>query len=189
MRILLIDNYDSFTYNLLHLLRNAGVDDIVVQKNDKVSTSQILKIDAVVFSPGPGLPSEAGMMKQIIEKYKSTKKMLGVCLGHQAIGEVFGAAIVHSGEIFHGEATNLNILDNAGVFKGIPTGTLVGRYHSWIISNHNFPSCLQVTATDNKGVIMAICHRDFDITGIQFHPESVMTPLGLSMVKNWLTMS
>lgn len=187
MRILLIDNYDSFTYNLFHLLQMAGGDEIVVQKNDRILTSAIVKCDAIVFSPGPGLPSKAGRMEQIIEAYKSKKKMLGVCLGHQAIGEIFGASVVHSGEIIHGEATPLNIVENGGIFDSIPNGTLVGRYHSWIISNTNFPSALKVTATDNQGIIMAIRHLHYDITGVQFHPESIMTPMGGKMIKNWLS--
>lgn len=186
MRILLIDNYDSFTYNLLHLLYTAGASEVVVQKNNKVTKRQISRSDALVFSPGPGLPSEAGLMKEIIEEYCSSKKMLGVCLGHQAIGEVFGAQIVHSGEIIHGEATQLHILDSSSLFKSIPEGSLVGRYHSWIIAKENFPSNLSITATDSKGVIMAIKHKEYNISGIQFHPESVMTPLGLIMMQNWL---
>lgn len=186
MNLLLIDNYDSFTWNLHQLLQKTGSHNIGVVKNDCIDETLLQKADAFIFSPGPGLPNDAGKMKSIIMSYASKKKMLGVCLGHQAIGEVFGAKIVRSNNIYHGVQTKLNIHSNIGIFKNIPQHTLVGRYHSWVISKSEFPENLEITATDDSGNIMAIKHKNLDITGIQFHPESIMTPTGMQMLKNWL---
>ncbi len=186
MKILLIDNYDSFTWNLHQLLLNAGVDEICVVENDKVKPEDIMKADALVFSPGPGLPDEAGQMKEIITKYAGQKKMLGICLGHQAIAEVFGARLMHADEIFHGTSTELVINENRLLFSDMPGKVMVGRYHSWVVSPENFPENLYITATDPKGVIMALRHKSYDITGVQFHPESILTPLGEKIIRNWL---
>ncbi len=186
MHILLIDNYDSFTWNLHQLLRQAGASCIDVVKNDSITESQIAHADALVFSPGPGLPHQAGEMGNIIRRHADNKKMLGVCLGHQAIGEVFGAKIIPAPNIYHGEQTPLHIICNNGIFNQIPQYTLVGRYHSWIVDKKGLPLDLKITATDDKGIIMAMQHVHFDITGIQFHPESIMTPTGLQMIKNWM---
>lgn len=186
MHILLIDNYDSFTWNLHQLLQQAGATRIDVVKNDEVADVDVKRADALVFSPGPGLPHQAGEMKNIISKHAGNKKMLGVCLGHQAIGEVFGAKVIPAPSIYHGEQTALHILYDDVIFKQVPQNTPVGRYHSWIVDKNGFPSDLEITATDGEGIIMAMRHTCFDITGIQFHPESIMTPAGLQMAQNWL---
>jgi anthranilate synthase component II len=186
MRILLIDNYDSFTWNLHQLLLNAGAGEIDVLKNDQDSAGLISKADAIVFSPGPGLPSDAGFMKEIIIQNAGSKKMLGICLGHQAIAEVYGAKLLHADEIFHGTATLLTILEPKYLFSNLPEMVSAGRYHSWVVDTLNFPSELLITATDEKGVIMALRHKTLDITGVQFHPESILTPLGEKMIRNWL---
>lgn len=186
MRILLIDNYDSFTWNLHQLLLKAGAAHIEVVKNDQIVPANIMKADAMVFSPGPGLPSEAGLMKEMISTYAGRKKILGICLGHQAIAEVFGAGLLQADEIFHGTATPLRILEQKYLFSDILENEPVGRYHSWIVDSNNFPPELLVTATDHKGVIMALRHRTLDITGVQFHPESILTPAGEKMMRNWI---
>ncbi len=186
MRILLIDNYDSFTWNLYQLLLKAGAGVIEVVKNDQVIPDHISRADAIVFSPGPGLPQDAGNMKEIIIQNLEMKKMLGICLGHQAIAEVFGASLIQSDVIFHGTATLLTILEPAYLFKEMPERVMAGRYHSWVVDPVNFPTELQVTATDEKGVIMAMRHKTLDITGVQFHPESILTPLGEKMIRNWM---
>jgi len=186
MKILLIDNYDSFTWNLHQLLENAGAGSIEVVKNDSFHYDQIRRSDALVFSPGPGLPGEAGRMKEIIQEFAGKKKMLGICLGHQAIAEVFGAKLVHSDEIFHGTTTHLKILEYGYLFYELTEDILVGRYHSWVVSTENFPPALKVTATDEKGVIMALRHTTLDITGVQYHPESILTPSGERMMRNWM---
>jgi anthranilate synthase component 2 len=186
MKILLIDNYDSFTWNLHHTLLKAGANVVNVVKNDAVEDEQAFNADAVVFSPGPGLPEEAGRMKEIIRLLSGTKKMLGICLGHQAIAEVFGAGLIHADEIFHGTSTKLEIKERSFVFRNLPAKVFVGRYHSWVVSTEDFPEALQITATDEKGVIMAFRHRSLEITGVQFHPESILTPLGEKMIRNWM---
>lgn len=186
MKILLIDNYDSFTWNLHHLLMNAGATEVDVVKNDSVDSNMIQKADALVFSPGPGLPDDAGQMKEIIRLYAGRKKMLGICLGHQAIAEVYGASLVHADEICHGTSTDLRILERDCIFTGMPDTVLVGRYHSWVVSNTDFPIALKITSTDEKGVIMSFRHNLLDITAVQFHPESILTPLGEKMIRNWM---
>jgi anthranilate synthase component 2 len=186
MKIVLIDNYDSFTWNLHQLLLKAGALEVVVIENDKVTDDDIESANAIVFSPGPGLPEEAGRMKEIIKKYSSRKKMLGICLGHQAIAEVFGATLEHADEIFHGTSTKLRIFERNSIFRDLPDEVLAGRYHSWIVSSKGFPEVLQILATDEKGVIMAFKHQILNITGVQFHPESILTPLGEKMMSNWI---
>jgi anthranilate synthase component 2 len=186
MQILLIDNYDSFTWNLHQLLLKAGARAIQVVKNDQVTDEQLLKADALVFSPGPGLPSEAGQLKDIIRQNTGRKKMLGICLGHQAIAEVFGAKLVQADEIFHGTATTLRISETEFLFNGMPDNVQAGRYHSWVVSKIDFPEVLKITATDEKGIVMAMRHKTLDITGVQFHPESILTPLGEKMIRNWM---
>jgi anthranilate synthase component II len=187
MNILLIDNYDSFTWNLYQLLLKAGADKVSVVKNDEVTPNQISDADALVLSPGPGLPDEAGLMKEIIFKYAERKKMLGICLGHQAIAEVFDARLLHADEIFHGTSTKLEIREQEFIFRDLPENVVVGRYHSWVVDDEKFPKVLQITATDEKGVIMAFRHKLLDITGMQFHPESILTPLGEKMIRNWMS--
>jgi anthranilate synthase component II len=186
MKILLIDNYDSFTWNLHQLLMQAGAEQIRVLPNDSPEITLESAEEAVVFSPGPGLPQEAGHMMELIRSGAGKVKMLGVCLGHQAIAEVFGARLIKAGAIYHGSATPLKILTNDRIFHGLPDGLSVGRYHSWIVDQASVPECLEVTATDPEGVIMALRHREFDITGVQFHPESVMTPQGKTIIRNWM---
>jgi anthranilate synthase component 2 len=186
MKVLLIDNYDSFTWNLHHLLIEAGLENVQVATNDRIDDLMITTADALVFSPGPGLPDEAGQMKCIVRKYSGIKKMLGVCLGHQAIAEVFGASLIHADEIFHGTATRIEILEHDYLFRNLPEDVSVGRYHSWVVNPEQFPERLKITAIDSVGNIMAIRHRTLDITGVQFHPESIMTPLGVQMIRNWM---
>jgi len=187
MNILLIDNYDSFTWNLHQLLLKSGCKKVTVVKNDEVYIDQFEDADALVFSPGPGLPAEAGSMKSIIKQYSGQKKILGICLGHQAIAEVYGARIVPATEIFHGTSTELDIIERTHIFSGMPEIVKVGRYHSWVVSTENFPDSLLITATDHKGVIMAFRHKTEDTTGVQFHPESILTPLGEKMIRNWIS--
>jgi len=186
MKVLFIDNYDSFTWNLHHLIKMAGMTDIEIVANDRINESMIVEANAIVFSPGPGLPDDAGQTKNMIKKYAGRKKLLGVCLGHQAIAEVFGAEVVHADEIFHGTSTRLEILERDFIFKDMPEQVYVGRYHSWVVSPAGFPADLMVTAIDQKGVIMALRHKTMDVTGVQFHPESVMTPMGVKMIQNWM---
>ena len=184
-KILVIDNYDSFTYNLVYLLRrHAGV---VVLKNDKVTVSQAEEFDKILFSPGPGIPAEAGNMCNLIRHFTGIKPMLGICLGHQAIGEVFGGKLQNLSKVYHGIATPVKLLNNgAYLFKGIPEIISVGRYHSWVVDSTVVPDVLEVTATDNNGLVMALAHKQYDINGLQFHPESIMTEFGETMITNWV---
>lgn len=186
MRCIIIDNYDSFTYNLVHLLRELGAD-VVVKHNDDISLEEIDNYDRIVLSPGPGIPSEAGLMPDIIKHYAETKPILGVCLGHQAIAEIFGGKIEKLPEVFHGIETVIEVDNQSKLFKNLPTKLSVGRYHSWIVSNNSFPKELKVIAKTSDGIIMALQHRVYNVYGIQFHPESVLTPLGKDIVKNWLS--
>lgn len=185
MKVVIIDNYDSFTYNLAHLVKELGVE-VTVLRNDKFRLEELDKFDRIILSPGPGIPSEAGLLLDVIRTYAGKKPMLGVCLGHQAIGEVFGGKLVNLSEVFHGVATEGNNLGNDPIFNGIPQRFTMGRYHSWVVDAQDFPSCLEITATSDEGQVMALRHREYDIHGIQFHPESVLTPDGAKMLSNWL---
>ena len=186
MKILVIDNYDSFTYNLVHLIHELD-HDAEVWRNDKFELDEVEQFDKILLSPGPGIPSEAGLLLKVIERYAATKSILGVCLGQQAIAEVFGGELYNLEKPVHGTATNLVIKDKEEVlFKGLETGFKVGRYHSWAVKSENLPDELMITAEDEKGVMMALCHRDLDVRGVQFHPESVLTQFGKEMMKNWL---
>ncbi|MBQ8701591.1 MAG: aminodeoxychorismate/anthranilate synthase component II [Prevotella sp.] len=185
MKIVIIDNYDSFTYNLSHLVKELGADVSVV-RNDQFELPDLEPYDKIILSPGPGIPSEAGLLLDVIRTYAGQKPILGVCLGHQAIGEVFGARLENLSEVFHGVATPCRIISDDPVFSGLPTEITIGRYHSWVVSSQNLPDCLEVTAVSDEGQIMALRHRDFDIHGIQFHPESVLTPNGKEIIKNFL---
>ncbi len=185
-RILIVDNYDSFTYNLYHLVRELGYRNVEVFRNDALALDQMEAFQKIILSPGPGIPSEAGLLTQIIARYASKKSMLGVCLGHQAIAEVFGAKLLNMKEVYHGVATPVQVVRPHRLFEGLGARFEVGRYHSWIVSNHNFPGELEVTATDDNNSIMALRHREYDVHGIQFHPESVLTPLGARIMHNWL---
>lgn len=185
MKIAIIDNYDSFTYNLAHLIRELGAE-VDVFRNDQFDMPQLAVYDKLVLSPGPGIPSEAGLLLDVIRTYQGVKPMLGVCLGHQAIGEVFGATLVNLPEVYHGVATEISQKGNDYIFDNLLDRIEVGRYHSWAIGHDGFPDVLEITAESDDGCIMAVKHKTMDIHGIQFHPESVLTPLGKNIVSNWL---
>ncbi len=185
MKTIIIDNYDSFTYNLYHLLNESGTETEVV-RNDKFHLEELEKYDNIVLSPGPGIPSEAGLLLKVIETYAGKKPILGICLGHQAIGECFGARLHNLPNVFHGVQTPVRLLGNSYLFEGLGTEIPVGRYHSWVVDPQGLPSCLEVTAVSEEGQIMALKHKEYDIQGIQFHPESVLTPDGGQIVRNWL---
>lgn len=187
MKLLVFDNYDSFTYNLVHAFRNLGVNPDVV-RNDKIDVEEIEKYDKIVISPGPGIPSEAGVLPLLLKRWAGKKPILGVCLGHQAIGENFGASLYNLPEVYHGVATDIEITGGDDyIFRDLPRILKVGRYHSWVIDEKNFPDEeLEVTARDASGMIMAVKHRRYDIHGVQFHPESILTPEGEKILENWL---
>lgn len=189
-RILVFDNYDSFTYNLVHLVKQLTEEEVVVVRNDQMQLADVNAFDKIILSPGPGIPEEAGSLLDLIRLYAPTKSILGVCLGHQAIGQVFGAQLINLPKVFHGVATPIEMVAEAkrenDWFRGITSPVMVGRYHSWVVSNQHLPDCLEVTALDEHQYIMALRHRDLDVQGVQFHPESILTPLGLDMMRNWL---
>lgn len=185
MKTVIIDNYDSFTFNLAHLLKELGAEVDVV-RNDQFELPALEQYDKIVLSPGPGIPSEAGLLLDVIRAYAGRKPILGVCLGHQAIGEVFGAKLENLAEVYHGVATDCEHFSNDPIFNGMPRHFEVGRYHSWVVSKDGLPDCLKVTATSPDGNIMALRHKRYPVHGIQFHPESVLTPLGRQIVGNWL---
>ncbi len=184
-KILLIDNYDSFTYNLVHLIKSLGYD-VDVRRNDAITIEEAEKYDKIMLSPGPGIPTEAGLLLDIVKHCAPTKSILGVCLGHQAIGEVFGATLINLKEVHHGVASTINVICDDVLFKGMGDSFEAGRYHSWAVSPINFPDALEVTALDNSREIMALRHKKYDVRGVQFHPESVLTPGGSKIVQNWL---
>ncbi|MEN8666215.1 MAG: aminodeoxychorismate/anthranilate synthase component II [Flavobacteriaceae bacterium] len=182
--ILLIDNYDSFTYNLVHYLEDLGAQ-VDVFRNDKISLEAVNTYSHIVLSPGPGIPEEAGLLKEIIKTYAPTKKIFGVCLGQQAIAEVFGGQLENLSQVFHGIATPIQVNPQAPIFKDLDTTLAVGRYHSWVVAAP-LPDCLEITATDAAGQIMALQHKEYDVQSVQFHPESILTPSGKKMLANWL---
>ena len=183
--ILVIDNYDSFTYNLVHYLEDLDCK-VVVIRNDQLELKEVEPFEKIVLSPGPGIPDEAGLLKPIIKTYASTKSILGVCLGMQAIGEVFGATLENLDIVYHGIQTKVHITSKDEIlFKGLPPTIEVGRYHSWVVKGE-LPTCLEITSVDENQQIMALRHKEFDIKGVQFHPESVLTPDGKTMLKNWI---
>ncbi len=194
MKILVFDNYDSFTYNLVHLVEKIIDEKVDVFRNDQIPMEKVGIYDKIILSPGPGLPSEAGMMLPLIKHYAPSKSILGVCLGHQAIGEVFGGRLINLTKVYHGVASPITIIPqnprntyvNADLFEGLSDGFLAGRYHSWVIDPDGFPDSLEVTATDANGHIMALRHKTYDLLGVQFHPESVLTPSGEQIMRNWL---
>jgi anthranilate synthase component II len=187
MRVLVFDNYDSFTYNLVHLVEKIAPVKVDVYRNDQIPLEDVKAYDKIILSPGPGIPSEAGSLLPLIREYASSKSILGVCLGHQAIGEAFGGQLVNLTQVYHGVATRCKILNGKSeLFSGLPTEIEIGRYHSWIVAKENLPADLQVTAEDDNGYIMALQHKTYDVQGVQFHPESVLTPQGEKILKNWL---
>lgn len=197
MKILVFDNYDSFTYNLVHLVEKITGEKVDVYRNDEIPLEQVAQYDKIILSPGPGVPSEAGLLLPLIKEYASKKSILGVCLGHQAIGEAFGGKLVNLSTVYHGIATPITVLKrqpakgktnilHADLFAGLPDAIEVGRYHSWVIDDKTVPKELEVTAVDDAGYIMALQHKAYDVQGVQFHPESVLTPQGEAILRNWL---
>ena len=190
--ILVLDNYDSFTYNLVHLVEKITGVKPAVYRNDQITLEQVDEYDKIILSPGPGIPEEAGLLLAIIRKYAGSKSILGVCLGHQAIGEAFGGKLTNLANVYHGVATSVDLVDHSvsenkkDIFLGLPQQLEVGRYHSWIVDQDAFPGELEVTAVDENGFIMALQHRTYDVQGVQFHPESVLTPKGEQILRNWL---
>jgi len=192
MKILIFDNYDSFTYNLVHVVEKIIHNKVDVFRNDKISLEKINDYDKIILSPGPGLPCESGLLLSLIEEYASSRSILGVCLGQQAIAETFGGKLENLKNVYHGVATKIKVNDKRtssenDVFKSLPNELEVGRYHSWIVSKEHFPADLEITAEDENGYIMGLRHKKFDVQGVQFHPESVLTPMGEKMMRNWLS--
>ena len=204
MRILVFDNYDSFTYNLVHLVERILHEKVDVYRNDQIPLEKVKEYDKIILSPGPGIPKEAGLLLSLIMEYASSKSILGVCLGHQAIGEAFGGKLINLSDVYHGVATPVRLVNressivngspnsqftthhSRNLFEGLPEEFEVGRYHSWIVSEENFPEELEVTARDENNFIMALQHKAYDVQGVQFHPESVLTPKGELILRNWL---
>lgn len=186
-RILVFDNYDSFTYNLVHLAESVLGHTVTVVRNDDLPLDQVMDFDKIILSPGPGIPSEAGLLMPLVAAYAGTKSILGVCLGHQAIGQHFGANLINLPEVYHGVAGPVRILSSRSrLFEGIPDGFAAGRYHSWAVDRNGLPDCLEVTAEDANGLIMGLRHRQYDVEGVQFHPESILTKRGEQLMRNWL---
>lgn len=186
MKILVIDNYDSFTYNLVQYIQEITDTPVSVFRNDAISLEEVALYDVVILSPGPGVPSEAGIMPELIKQYASTKPILGVCLGHQAIGEAFGGTLENLKQVYHGVETPINLLgDREPIFEGVPERFQAGRYHSWVVRKENLPDCFLVTAEDDEGMVMAFRHKEYKVMGLQFHPESIMTEHGKRMLDNF----
>lgn len=185
MKIIIIDNYDSFVYNLSHLIKEFGVE-VTVKRNDQFKLEDIETFDKILLSPGPGIPEEAGLLIDVIRTYAGKKPILGVCLGEQAIGEVFGGKLTNLDDVFHGIQSQIKLTVSDYLFEGLPSKIKVGRYHSWIVDKNSLPDCLEVTAVTEEGYIMALRHKTLDIRGVQFHPESVLTPEGKQILYNWI---
>lgn len=204
MKILVFDNYDSFTYNLVHLVEKITHEKVDVYRNDQLPLEKVKDYDKIILSPGPGIPEEAGLLLPLITEYASSKSILGVCLGHQAIGQAFGGELINLSSVFHGVATPVRVVRrqtsngkvnevtrltshvSRNLFEGLPDELEVGRYHSWVVSKENFPRELEITAEDESGMIMGLQHSTYDVQGVQFHPESVLTPMGEQIMRNWL---
>lgn len=187
MKIVLIDNYDSFTYNLVHLILK--IDPTIhldIVRNDQFNIQDLEKYDKIMLSPGPGIPAESGLLLACIKTYYHNKSILGICLGHQAIGEVFGAKLINLSNVYHGVATKINVINDTRLFNELPNSFEVGRYHSWIVDKDNLPTDLIITSIDENNYIMSLKHTKYDVEGVQFHPESILTPLGEKIIKNWL---
>ena len=187
-KILVIDNYDSFTYNLVHILRTLGMDDEMrIVRNDKFEIEEVDEFDSILLSPGPGVPKDAGLMPEVLKRYGATKNILGVCLGHQAIGEAFGCALYNLPQVYHGMVTPIEVIDRDEIFFGLPTSYNVCRYHSWVIDKSSIKSSdLIVTSIAENGNIMSVKHKEYNVRGVQFHPESIMTEHGIRLMKNWI---
>jgi anthranilate synthase component 2 len=186
MKILVLDNYDSFTYNLVHAVKKLGYADVEVHRNDQIALDEIVRFDKIILSPGPGVPSESGILLDVIRTYASTKPILGVCLGEQAIAEAFGGTLINLSQVHHGVSSMVTVLEEDVLFNGLEKTIEVGRYHSWAAEKSTLPECLTITAVDEEGMIMALAHKTYDVRGVQFHPESVLTPKGEQMLENWL---
>jgi len=187
MKILMLDNYDSFTYNLVQYLEEIIDGKIDVFRNDQITLEEVGKYDTIILSPGPGVPKDAGILMEVIEKYATTKNIFGVCLGMQAIGESFGGELANLEKVYHGVQTLIiKTEDEEPIFKDVPTAFEAGRYHSWVVKKENLPDCLEVTAIDKKGIVMAMSHKEYNVRGVQFHPESIMTPDGKTMLRNFI---
>lgn len=187
MKILVFDNYDSFTYNLVQMIEKIVGEKVDVFRNDQIDLKDIEKYDKIILSPGPGIPKEAGILLDLIKKYAATKSIFGVCLGQQAIAEAFGGSLINLTEIFHGVATNVNVIkENTKLLKDLPENFEAGRYHSWAVNTEDFPEDLEITAVDKDGMIMALQHKKFDVHAVQFHPESILTPKGYQILQNFL---
>lgn len=185
MRIVIIDNYDSFTYNLAHLVKELGAE-VEVLRNDQFQIEDLLPYDKIILSPGPGIPSEAGLLLDVIRQYAPIKPILGVCLGHQAIGEYFGGHLTNLSQVFHGVSSTVSVTTPDYIYNELPDHIEVGRYHSWVVDTQAFPDCLEITSVSEEGQIMSLRHRQYDVRGIQYHPESVLTPDGQKIISNWL---
>ncbi|WP_185868671.1 anthranilate synthase component II [Blattabacterium cuenoti] len=186
-KILILDNYDSFTYNLVYVVKKLTKNSVKVSRNNEINLSDVEKYNKIILSPGPGIPDEAHILKPLVKTFASTKSIFGVCLGQQAIGEVFGAQLINTKKVYHGISSVIKIIDSEEIlFKKLPREIIVGRYHSWIISHKNFPKELKITAVGNNGEIMALRHKFYDVCGVQFHPESLLTPYGEKIIDNWL---
>lgn len=186
-KILVFDNYDSFTYNLVHYIEEIAGCKVDVVRNDQIDIEEIEKYDKILLSPGPGIPRDAGILIPLIQRYGATKSIMGVCLGHQAIAEAFGGSISNLPKVYHGVATPIHITTESEVlFKDIPSDIHVGRYHSWAVNEADLPDCFAITSRDEEGQIMGIHHREYDVRGVQFHPESILTEFGKKMMENWL---
>lgn len=188
MKILVFDNYDSFTYNLVHLVKKVMPDaEVDVYRNDEIPLEKVAEYDRIILSPGPGIPTEAGQLLPLIKQYAATKPILGVCLGHQAIGEAFGGTLTNLSTVYHGVAHDCQLQPtSSNLFNNLPQRFPVGRYHSWVVDKDSFPKELEITAVDDNGYIMALRHKTYDVQGVQFHPESVLTPDGETIMRNWL---
>ncbi len=185
-KIVVIDNYDSFTYNLVHYLEDLNCE-VTVFRNDEFEIDELQPFDKILLSPGPGIPDHAGLLKEVIKTYAPTKSILGVCLGQQAIGEVFGGSLINLDNVYHGVATNITITNSDDIlYKDLPSNFEVGRYHSWVLNNEDFPNDLIITSIDQNGQIMSLKHNKFDVRGVQFHPESILTPNGKKILENWV---
>ena len=186
MKILVFDNYDSFTYNLVQMIKELSDATVEVYRNDELPLEKVKEYDKILLSPGPGIPAESGLLLPLIKEYAATKSILGVCLGLQAIGEAFGGTLTNLSQVYHGISTPIHLTNPSTLFEGLPNSFSVGRYHSWVVAERNFPSDLVITSKDDEGYIMSLEHKQYDVKGVQYHPESVLTPDGVKIIGNWL---